>query len=89
MTKEKSFRTKLFSFIRFVLLMFGWTKKLILSYEQAILYGLSKTKISAKSIGCTHHIRYSDLINSALRSYSQSSNYDKQGVNPLVTVKKS
>ena len=39
-------------------------------------------KISAKSVGPTHHIKFSDPINSALRTYSQSSNYDKQIVKP-------
>ena len=37
-------------------------------------------KSSAKSVRRTHHIKFSDPINSALRTYSQSSNYDKQSV---------
>ena len=39
-------------------------------------------QISAKSVGGTHHIIFSDPINSAQRTYFQSSNYDKQSVKP-------
>ena len=35
---------------------------------------------SAKSVGHTHRIKFSDPINSAWRIYFQLSNYDKQSV---------
>ena len=38
--------------------------------------------ISEKSVGRTHQIKFSDPIHSALPTYSQSSNYDKQSVKP-------
>ena len=66
----------LFSFIRFVLLMFGWTK------NRYFTWAFKEIKISAKSVGRTHHIKFSDPVNSALRTYSQSSDYDKQSVKP-------
>ena len=44
--------------------------------------GFERHKISAKSVGHTHHIKFSDPINLALRTYSQSSDYDKQSEKP-------
>ena len=82
----------LFSFIRFVLLMFGWTKNRYFTSNLWIgnpLGAFKEIKIPAKSVRRTHHIKFSDPVNSALRTYSQSSDYDKQSVNPLVTVNKS
>ena len=79
------FRKILFSFIRFVLLFFGWTKNRYFTSKLWIgnpLGALKDIKISAKSFGRTHHIKFSDPINSALRTYSQSSNCDKQCVKP-------
>ena len=75
----------LFSFIRFVSLMFGWTKNRYFSSNQRIgnpLGAFKDIQTSAKSVGRTHHIKFSDTINSAWRTYSQSSNYDKQSVKP-------
>ena len=75
----------LFSFIRFVLLMFGWTKNRYFTSNLWIgnpLGAIKDIHISAKSFGRTHHTTFSDPINSAWRTYSQSSNYDKQSVKP-------
>ena len=58
----------LFSFIIFVLFMFGWTKNQYFTYNRRIgnLLGAFKDiQISVKSVGCTYHIKFSDPINSA------------------------
>ena len=73
----------LFSLIRFVSLMFGWTKNRYFTSNLWIdnsLGAFKDIKSSAKSVRRTHHIKFSDPINSALRTYSQSTNYDKQSV---------
>ena len=44
--------------------------------------GFQRYKNFGKISRSTHHIKFSDPINSALRTYSQSSNYDKQSVKP-------
>ena len=75
----------LFSYILFVLLMFGWTKNRCFISNLCIgnpLGAFKDMQISAKSVGPTHHIKFSDPINSAERTYFQSSNYDKQSVKP-------
>ena len=82
---QKKSRKMLFSFIRFVLLIFGWTKNRYFTSNIWInnpLRALKDIKISAKSVGHTHHIKFSDPINLALRTYSQSSDYDKQSEKP-------
>ena len=61
--------------------MFGWTKNRYFTSNLSIgnhLGAFQDMKISAKSVGRTHHIKFSDPINSVLRTYSQSRNYDKQ-----------
>ena len=83
---QKTFwRKMLFSFIRFVLLMFGWTKNRYFTSNLWIgnpLGTFQDIKILAKSVWRTHLTKFSDSINSALRTYSQSSNYDEQSVKP-------
>ena len=83
--KKCFFRKTLFFFIRFVLLMFGWTKNRYFTsnlWTCNPLRAFKDIKVSAKSVGSTYHIKFSDPINSALRTYSQSSNYGKQSVKP-------
>ena len=46
------------------------------------LGAIKDIKNSVKSVGRTHYIKFSDHINSALRTYYQSSNYDKQNIKP-------
>ena len=61
----------LFSVIRFVLLMFGWTKNQYFTSNLWIgnpLGAFKDIKISAKSLGRTHHVKFSDPINSAFRT---------------------
>ena len=75
----------LFSFIRFVLLMFVWTKNRYFTSNLWInnpLGAFKDIEILVKSVGRTHHIQFSDPINLAWRIYSQSSNYNKQSVKP-------
>ena len=64
----KFFRKMLFSFFRFVLLMFGWTKNRCFTYKLRIgnpLGAFKDKQISAKSVRRTHYIEFSDSINSA------------------------
>ena len=61
----------LFSVIRFVLLMFGWTKNWYFTSNLWIgnpLGAFKDIKISAKSLGRTHYVKFSDPINSAFRT---------------------
>ena len=65
--------------------MFGWTKNWYFAskvWKGNPLGAFKDKKTSAKSVGPTLHIKFSDSINSALRTYSQSSNYDEQSVKP-------
>ena len=58
----------MFSFIRFVLLMSEWTKNWYFTSNLGMtnpLGAFKDTQISAKSVGRTHQIIFSDLINSA------------------------
>ena len=67
----------LYSFIWFVLLMFGWTKN---RYFTSILWignplgTIKDIQISAESVGRYTSSKVSDPINSAEHTYSQSSN---------------
>ena len=83
---QKTFwRKMLFSFIRFVLLMVGRTKNRYFTSNLWIgnpLGTFQDIKILAKYVWRTHLTKFSDSINSALRTYSQSSNYDEQSVKP-------
>ena len=50
-------------FIRFVLLMFGWTKNRYFTSNLLIgnpLGAFKDIQISAKSVGRTHHIKFSE-----------------------------
>ena len=73
-----------FYWVRFInVWMFGWTKNRYFTSNRWIgnpLGDFKDIKVSTKSVGGTHHIKFSGPINSALRTYSQSSNYDKQSV---------
>ena len=85
---KKFFFTKTFFYsVRFCvfvhpnILMFGWTKNRYFTSNLSIgnlLVAFQDIKISVKSVGRTHHIKFSDPINSILRTHSQSNNYDKQ-----------
>ena len=46
------------------------------------LMAFKDIKILAKSVRRTYDVTFSDPINSALGTYFQSSNYDKQSVKP-------
>ena len=62
------FRKMSFSFIQLVLLMFGWTKNRYFTSNLLIgnpLGAFKDIQILAKSVGRTHHIKFSDPINSA------------------------
>ena len=79
------FKKMLFSFIRFVLLMFVWTQNWYFTSNLWIgnpLWDFKDIKISVKSDGRTYHIKFSDPIHSVLRTYYQSGNYNKQSVKP-------
>ena len=91
---QNFFFTKiLFALIRFLLLMFGWTKNRYFTFnlwKGNPLGAFKDIKTWAKPFGRTHRIKFSDPINSAWRTYSQSSNYNKQSAKkPLVTFNKS
>ena len=62
------FRKMSFPFIQLVLLMFGWTKNRYFTSNLLIgnpLGAFKDIQILAKSVGRTHHIKFSDPINSA------------------------